>query len=60
MPIANHDKAVETAEALLDSIMEGIEHFRRPEHLHQLAQAFKLVVEASPKVSEGSRTVVVR
>mgnify|MGYP000962167999 FL=1 len=58
MPIANHDKAVETAEALLDSIMEGIEHFRRPEHLHQLAQAFKLVVEASPKVSERRRSGV--
>ena len=61
MAKANQDKMIATAEVLLDKIVEATAHFRRPDNLHDLAEAFKLVVEASPTVgSETSRRVVVR
>ena len=54
MPIANHDKVVETAEALLDEIRKTARKYTTPAHCRELADAFKAVVEASPKFAEGS------
>lgn len=59
MPKHNHDKIIEAASVLLDQIIDVTPRWTRGAEVRDLAEAFHLVVEATPNAPGDSRRITV-